>query len=236
MSKKLWALPLAATLALTACSGDGDATATPTSTVTESGTPAGSSAEPSSQTQTSIDVDSDGDPSADAQDAEGLASLGTAVATIEVQLPAGWQYEGTYGDGSLPYAVLVDSSQPFDLSEPGSDAYLNSVWVQVETYAVDGESPYGTTVPRDADEFAKQIAEQSGGEAQTFSAGDLPLIHVRYDNDEGARADDLLALHGDVWILARPTNVNVDAYLDQLRDGSTDDGILRAVLETSQIK
>lgn len=234
----LWVLPLVASLALAGCSGD-DADPTPTATVTNSDTSAdpAPSNSPTSQTDADIDVNSDGDPTADAQDASGEASLGTAVATISIQLPGEWQYEGTYGDGVLPYAVLVDAAQPFDLSEPGSDAYLDSVWVQVETYSVDGDSPYGDSVPGDADAFANQIADAKGGDADTFTGGDFPMARVTYTNDEGTQANELLAKHGDVWILARPTNADVDEYWDSLSDGGSDeDSILRAVLETSTIK
>ncbi|WP_062209315.1 hypothetical protein [Demequina oxidasica] len=239
MNKTLWAIPLAATLALTACSGgNDDPSPTPTVTATESNSAAtptpGNS--PSSQSEASIDVDSGGDPSADAQDASGEASLGTAVATVSIRLPDEWQYEGTYGDGALPYAVLVDAGQPFDLSEPGSDAYNNSVWVQVETYRVGDESPYGAKVPEDADGLANLIADATGGDGEAFTGGDIPLVHVRYTNDEGAATDELLARHGDIWILARPTNVDVEDYLDDAREGDTSDGILHAVLESSQIK
>jgi hypothetical protein len=236
----LLALPLAATLVIAGCSGDdADSSPSPTVTTTESASGDGATptSSPTSQTDADIDVDSDGDPSADAQDASGEASLGTAVATISVQLPDQWQYEGTYGDGALPYAVLVDASEPFDLSEPGSDAYLDSVWVQVETYSVGGESPYSGAVPDNAKDFAAQIADATGGDADTFTGGDVPMVRVAYTDDNGAAANDLLALHDQVWILARPSNVNVDEYWDDLSDGgSDDDSILRAVLETSEIK
>ncbi|WP_061963674.1 hypothetical protein [Demequina aurantiaca] len=239
MKKSFWTIPLAASLALTACSGsDGDPSPTPTVTATESASGVSSTPgdSPTSQSEASIDVDSDGNPSADAQDASGEASLGTAVATVSIQLPDEWQYEGTHGDGVLPYAVLVDAGEPFDLSAPGSDAYKNSVWVQVETYRVGGESPYGDKVPDDADDLAHQIADATGGDGETFTSGDIPIVHVSYTNDDGLATDDLLARHGDVWILARPTNVDVDDYLDAVRGGDTNDGILHAVLESSSIK
>lgn len=239
MRKTLWAIPLAATLTLTACTGGGDdPSPMPTVTATEpqSTVAATPNDSPSSQSEASIDVDSGGEPSADAQDASGEASLGTAVATVSIQLPGKWQYEGTYGNGVLPYAVLVDASQPFDLSQPGSAAYKDSVWVQVETYRVGEDSPYGDSVPDNASAFADQVAGAKHGDGETFTAGEIPIVHVSYTNEDGVATDDLLALHGGIWILARPTNVDVGAYLDSLRDGDADDGILHAVLESSTIK
>ncbi|WP_430867644.1 hypothetical protein [Demequina aurantiaca] len=235
LTTTFWAVPLALTLVVAGCSGQ-DSDPTPTVTATQSDSGAQPTASPTSQTDASIDVESGADPSADAQDAEGVASLGTAVATVKITLPGEWQYEGTYGDGALPYAVLVDAAEPFDLSEPGSQAYADSVWVQVETYRVGEESPYGDAVPESADAFADQIAEATGGEGETLTGGDIPLIRVEYENDEGVEADDLLARHGDIWILARPTNVDVDEYWDDVQDGDGQTGILRAVLQESEIK
>ncbi|WP_144276218.1 hypothetical protein [Demequina sp. NBRC 110053] len=223
------AAPVLAALMLAGCSGDEgaqpDATPTPSDVVAWS-----QATEPptSSTSEPSVDVGSDGDSTADAQDAEGIAALGTAVATIRVPLPDDWQYEGTYGDGTLPYAVLVDASRPFDLSEPGSDAYRDSVWVQVETYAVGGDSPVGE-VPREAQELADLLAESYGAEAEVI-AGDVPTVHVAPDDEQGGVIHELYARHGDIWILARPHNVDVDAYLD-----GEDVPILHAVLEDSEI-
>lgn len=223
-----WAVPTAAALVLTGCSGDADedpsTTAQPTAQTTQS--------DPSPPEQQDIAVDSSGDPSAGAQTTEGTASLGTAAATIAVQLPGEWQYEGTYGDGVPPYAVLVDASQPFDLSEPGSEAYRESVWVHVETFRVGEDTPFGGPAPQDADEFASLVADSRAGEARVLDDRDVPVVHVATDDEEGRQIDELFARHGDVWILARPSNVDVAAYLD----GSAEDGILHAVLESSEIK
>lgn len=222
-----WAVPAAAALVLTGCSGEADDVPDSTATVTET------APSPSATMQSpDPDVDSSGDPTADAQDAEGTASVGTAVATIAVRLPEDWQYEGTYGDGARPYGVLVDASQPFDLSEPGSPAYRDSVWVHVETYRVGEETPYGGPAPEDPDEFATQLADNRGGEAQVIEGRDVPVVHLATEDEEGRRGDELFARHGDVWILARPSNVDVDAYID----GDGEDGILHAVLEGSEIK
>lgn len=227
MHARLVTLPLAAAVILAGCSGDADA---PDTTASATTTSSQAPASPTSQTDASIDVDSDGDPSADAQDAEGAASLGTAAATIAVTLPDHWQYEGTYGDGALPYAVLVDASQPFDLSEPGSDAYRDSVWVQVETYREGEPSPLGDAMPDDADALADQIADVTGGDTAVVDGTDVPVVYAAYDAD-GAEVKDLYALHDDLWILARPSNVDVEGWLD-----GGEVPILTAVLERSEIK
>lgn len=208
-----WAATAAAVLVLAGCTPGEDPAPDPTTTST-------------SQTEASIDVDAES--SQDAQDSGGTASLGTAVATVRIELPEDWHYEGTYGDGAQPYAVLVDASQPYDLSEPGSDAYRESVWVQVETYRVGGTSPYGDAVPADSGALADKIAQAVDGEA-TVVDGEVPMVQARYTSAEGRDVVDLLALHGDVWVLARPWNVDVDGYLEDR------DGILHAVLEASSI-
>ncbi|WP_084077213.1 hypothetical protein [Demequina sp. NBRC 110057] len=230
MNRRLAALPLAAAVALAACSTDADDTGNGTPDASATATQANPDASPTSQTDASIDVDSGGDPTADAQDAEGVASLGTANATLAVTLPDEWQYEGTYGDGALPYAVLVDASQPFDLSEPGSDAYRESVWVQVETYRVGGESPFADAVADDAAGLAEQLEAAYGGEATEVDGRDTPLVHGTYE-DAGEDVEDLYALHGDLWVLARAWNVDVAGYVD-----GDDVPILTAVLETSEVK
>ncbi|WP_062076865.1 hypothetical protein [Demequina globuliformis] len=232
MPYRLTAAALASTLVVAGCSAsDTDTTATATATApptTESAPHADAS--PTSKTSADIDVDSEGSPSADAQDAEGTAALGTAAATVEITLPGQWQYEGTYGDGAVPYAVLVDASQAFDLSEPGSAAYDDSVWVQVETYRVGADAPFADAVADNPADLAGQLADAHGGDAQEVDGRDVPLVYATYEQD-GASVDDLYALHGDVWILARPSNVDVDGYLD----GDDVDGILTAVLEKATI-
>ncbi|WP_152649146.1 hypothetical protein [Demequina flava] len=233
MNAPLVTAVLATTLVVAGCSsdaGDPDATVTSTEPATETTASAESSTSATSQTDADIDVDSGTSPSADAQDAEGSASLGTAFATIEITLPGQWQYEGTYGDGALPYAVLVDASQAFDLSEPGSDAYKESVWLQVETYRVGDQWPYGDATPDDPAALGDQIAEATGGSAEGLDGRDVSIVHATYEED-GQQIDDLYALHGDVWILARAHNVDVPGYVD-----GEDVEILTAVLETSQIK
>ncbi|WP_084127825.1 hypothetical protein [Demequina sp. NBRC 110055] len=226
------ALPLAAALMVAGCTG-GDDQARPTaSATTDTTVPAGSepSEAPSSQTDADIDVDSSGDPTDGAQDAEGTASLGTAAATIAVALPGEWQYEGTYGDGTAPYAVLVDASEPFDLSEPGSDAYRDSVWVQVETYRVEGQASFAEAVAGDADALADQLVDAYGGEVDVIDGRDVPVVFAAYEKD-GDQIEDLYALHGDLWIMARPSNVDVTDYVD-----GGEVTILEAVLEDAQIK
>lgn len=223
MTRPLIIAPLAAALMLAGCTSDGTPGTTPAPATSEDGPP---SAAPTSQTEASIDVDED----SGAQDAEGAADLGTAAATLRVHLPGEWQYEGTYGDGARPYAVLVDASQPYDLSDPGSDAYRNSVWVQVETYRSGEESPYEGTVPESAEALATQIADATGGDATTVDGHDVPLVRASYEDESGA-VEDLLALHGDLWVLARPWNVDVDAFI-----ADDADGILSAVLDDVEVK
>ncbi|GIG54753.1 hypothetical protein [Demequina activiva] len=228
-ARSWWAVPTAAALILTGCSGDADGDGDPTATVAPT---ADETSTPTSVPSPDPDVDSSGDPTAGAQDAEGMASVGTAVATIAIELPEDWQYEGTYGDGTRPYAVLVDASQPFDLSEPGSDAYRDSVWVHVETYRVGEETPYGGPAPEDASQLASLLEEGRGGDAAVIDGRDVPLVHLVTEDEEGRRADELFALHGDVWILARPSNVDVDGYVD----GSAEGDVLHTILESSEIK
>lgn len=218
-----WVAPVVATLALTACSGgvdEGPTTAPPS---------AESEATP---TDPGIAVESSANPSEGAQDAEGTAAVGTAFATITLRLPGDWQYQGTYGDGVPPYAVLVDASKPFNLSEPGTQAYRDSVWVHVETFRVGEDTRFGGPAPEDADEFGALVADSRGGEARVLDDREVPVVHVAAEDEEGRRIDELFARHGDLWILARPSNVDVEAYLD----GEDDDGILNAVLERSEIK
>ncbi|WP_144018911.1 hypothetical protein [Demequina sp. NBRC 110056] len=226
MTSSRWTAPLLAALLLAGCTGDADGDQPATSEGTMA--PATTESE-STGSGASIDVDSGGDPTADAQDAGGAASLGTAAATVTVVLPDGWQYEGTYGDGTVPYAVLVDASQPFDLSEPGSEAYRDSVWVQVETYRIGAESPWGT-MPEDPAELAATAAERRDGDATVVDGRGVALVHLVAEDDDGRRVDELFARHGDLWILARPSNVDVEGYVD-----GEDVPILVALLDESEI-
>lgn len=218
-----WAAPAVAVLALTGCTGGADETPSPSATSVQAET---------SPTDPGVAVDSSGDPTAGAQAAEGTADLGTAYATVAVQLPDEWQYEGTYGDGAPPHAVLVDASEPFDLSEPGTPAYRDSVWVHVETFRVGEDTRFGGPAPKSADEFAALVADSRGGDGSVVDDREVPMVHVVAEGEEGRQIDEILARHGDLWILARPSNVDVEAYLD----GNAEDGILYAVLESSTIR
>ena len=224
-----WAIPAATALLVSGCSGDADGDLDPTAGTTQSAPAPDTSA--TSQTDADIDVDSSGDPTTGAQDSEGTASLGTAVATLTVPLPGQWQYEGTYGDGARPYAVLADASQPFDLSQPGSDAYRDSVWVQVETYGLGEPSPYGGEMPEDPETVASQLTTGTGADASTTEVGGVTVVYGTY-TENGSTVEDLWVRKGDVWILARASNVDVDAYLN----GESGDGILNAILEGSEVK